>query len=89
MADTLTQKDNMIEVNNVAEQIAKLILERDRISDKIIDLTFILQDLGYLWKTSESKCETIEIVKFKRTPLVKHRKKINAYKKYLHESKES
>lgn len=71
MADLLTEQkinallgitDDVPESDNVAEQIAKLIWERDRLNNDIVDLTFRLQKLGYLWTRSESECKTIDVI---------------------------
>lgn len=79
MKDILTQQeintlleiaDNMPEVDNLAEKIAKLMRERDRLNSDIIDLTFRLQNLGYLWARSESECKTIDIVKLSTRRIV-------------------
>ncbi|TLD91070.1 hypothetical protein LS74_010410 [Helicobacter magdeburgensis] len=79
MADILTQQeintlleiaDNMPEVDNLAEKITKLMRERDRLNSDIIDLTFRLQNLGYLWARSESEHKTIDIVKLSTRRIV-------------------
>ncbi|MEB2821918.1 hypothetical protein [Campylobacter upsaliensis] len=79
MADILKQQeintlleiaDNMSEVDNLAEKIAKLMRERDRLNNDIVDLTFRLQNLGYLWVRSESECKTIDIIKLNTRRIV-------------------
>lgn len=35
---------------------------RDRLNNDIVDLTFRLQKLGYLWTRSESECKTIDVI---------------------------
>lgn len=68
--DLLEIADNMPEADNLAEQIAKLMQERDRLNSDIIDLTFRLQNLGYLWTRSKSERKTIDIIKLSTRRIV-------------------